>query len=113
MTEEERQEVKAGLIELGLWGADERGDPTTNIHDAGTLNNRLQAKLANGVFLVSEKVSDRSGARQVLIFHTHETYKLATAATYIEAISLTGLALPEFLRWHPECATDQKCVSLR
>jgi hypothetical protein len=60
MTEEERREVKSRLIELGFWGADEPGDPTTDIHDAGTLNDRLQAKLANSVFLVWEFKSAES-----------------------------------------------------
>jgi hypothetical protein len=45
MTEQERQAVKAKLIEFGFRGADEPGDPTTDIHDAGALHDRIQAKL--------------------------------------------------------------------
>jgi hypothetical protein len=109
MIDEERQKVKARLIESGFWGADEPGDPTRNLHDAGTLNERLQAKLARDVFLVSRIVSDHSLIREVLIFHDFETYTLVTdAVSYPEAISLAALALPEFLRRHPECAADRK-----
>jgi hypothetical protein len=60
VTESEKQEILAKLIELGFWGADEPGDPTSNPHDAGTLNNRLQAMLAKNTFLVSRIVSDHS-----------------------------------------------------
>ena len=106
MTEEERQKIKAGLIELGLWGADEPGDPTADVHDAGTLNDRLQARLTKSAFLVSERASDRSWTRVVVIFHEDQTYKLVSAPTYIEAISLAALALPEFLRRHPDAAIN-------
>ena len=34
-------------------------------------------------------------------------YNLAIADTYPESICLAALALPEFLRRHPECAADQ------
>jgi hypothetical protein len=106
MTNEEGQRIKAQLIELGLWGVDEQGDPTSNIHDAGRLNDRLQAKLAKGVFIVSRILFGRSWDREVVIFHTHQEDKLATAPTYIAAISLAALAAPEFLRQHPECAAE-------
>jgi hypothetical protein len=108
MTEEERREAKARLIEFGFWGADEPGDPARNLHDAGTLDQRLQAKLAKDMFLVSRIVSDHSFIREVVIFHDFEIYKLVTAVNYPEAITLAALALPEFLRRHPECAADQK-----
>jgi hypothetical protein len=106
LTNEEGQRIKAQLIELGFWGVDEHGDPTANIHDAGKLNDRLQAKLAKDVFLVSRIPFVRSWGREVVIVHTHQEYKLAAAPTYIAAISLAALALPEFLRQHPECAAE-------
>jgi hypothetical protein len=37
MTEQERQEIKARLIELGFWGADEAGDRAADRRDAMTL----------------------------------------------------------------------------
>jgi hypothetical protein len=43
------------------------------------------------------------------MFYEFEDYTLVNAASsYPEAISLAALALPEFLRRHPECAADQK-----
>jgi len=108
MTEQERQKIKAKLIEFGFWGVSEPGDPTTDIHDAGKLNDRLQTKLAKGVYLISEIASDHSLIHEVVIFHEYQIYKLITADNYPEAISLAALALPEFLRRHLECAADQK-----
>jgi hypothetical protein len=108
MTEQERQKIKAKLIEFGFWGVSEPGDPTTDIRDAGKLNDRLQTKLAKGVHLISEIASDHSLIHEVVIFHEYQISKLVTADNYPEAISLAALALPEFLRRHPECAADQK-----
>jgi hypothetical protein len=109
MTEQERQAVKAKLIEFGFRGADEPGDPTTDIHDAGALHDRIQAKLAKDVFLLPRMPPERlSWTREVVIFYGHQTYRLVTASNYIEAINLAALALPEVLRRHPECAADQR-----
>lgn len=107
MTEQEKQEIKAKLIEFEFWGADEPGDPTTDIHDAGTFNDRLQAKLAKDVFLVSSVPSGRSFTREVVIFYGDHPHKLINAPAYIDAICYAALALPEFLRQHPECAADE------
>jgi len=68
MTEQERQGTRTKLIEFGFWGVSEPGDPTTDNHDAGTLNDRLQTKLAEDVYLISEPVSVRSLTREVVIF---------------------------------------------
>jgi hypothetical protein len=62
MTEQERQAVKAKLIKFGFRGADEPGDPTTDIHDAGTLHDRIQAKLAKDVFLLPKRVPSFIGS---------------------------------------------------
>jgi hypothetical protein len=108
MTEQERQKIKARLIEFGFWGADEPGDPTTDRHDAGTLQDRLQAKLAKGTYLVSEPASPYSLNRIITIFHANQIHTLTIASNYIEAISEAALALPEFLRRHLECAANQR-----
>jgi len=111
MTEEERREIKAGLIEFGFWGADELGDPTTDVHDAGALHDRLQAKLVEGAYLVSEVASDHSLTREVVIFHIDQVHNLGAAPNYIEAVLLAASALPEFLRQHPECAAEDRMTA--
>jgi hypothetical protein len=108
MTEQERQEIKARLIELGFWGADEPGDPTTDHYEAGVLHNRLQAKLATNTYLISDAAPDRLLTREIVIFCDYQAYKLAAADNYPEAICLAALALPEFLGQHPKCAVDQE-----
>jgi hypothetical protein len=46
--------------------------------------------------------------RDIVILHEYQIYKLVTAPNYIEAISSAALAVPKFLRQHPECAADQR-----
>ena len=104
MTDLERLEIKAQLIGLGFWGADEPGDPVANHHDASILNQRVDALLAMDVFLVSTTTSSYSSVRQILILHWDREYTIVDADNYPEAISLAALALPEFLKDHPECA---------
>jgi hypothetical protein len=98
--------MKFKLIELGFWGAEERGDPAADYQDATTLNRRADAKLAKDVFLVSMITTSHSSARQVLIFHGDHEYLLVVADNYPEAICLAALALPRLLKDHPECAAD-------
>jgi hypothetical protein len=76
VTNEEGQEIKAQLIELGFWGVDELGDPTANIYDAGKLNYRLQAKLAENVFLVSGIPSGRPCGREIVIFDANKEFDI-------------------------------------
>jgi hypothetical protein len=108
MTESERQEIKAKLIELGFWDANEPGDPTSDYHNAQKLQNRAEAKLAKSTFLVSTIVTGRSAARRAMVVSSEQAHELVTADTYPESICLAALALPEFLRRHPECAADDQ-----
>src|SRR5215475_3373454 len=107
MTEQERQEIKAKLIEFSFWGADEPGDPTRDYHDAQKLQDRAEGKLAKRTFLVSTIVPNRPPTRCGMVVSGERAYNLAIAETYPESICLAALALPEFLRRHPECAADQ------
>ncbi len=106
MTESERDETKAKLIELGFWGPDEGGDPTTDIRDAGILNDRLDEALGKNVYLIFRPISDGPSAREVVILDQAQEYRLVTAVDYVEAICLAALELPEFLKQHPECAAE-------
>src|SRR5215468_134862 len=107
MTEQERQKIKASLIEFGFWGADEPGDPTCDYHDAQKLQDRADGKLAKYTYLVSTVVPNRPPARCGMVVSNERAYNLAIAETYPESICLAALALPEFLKRHPECAADQ------
>jgi len=107
MTEQERQKIKASLIEFGFWGADEPGDPTCDYHDAQKLQDRAEGKLAKYTYLVSTVVPNRPPARCGMVVSSERAYNLAIAENYPESICLVALALPEFLRRHPECAADQ------
>ena len=106
MTEVEREEIKARLIALGFWGEDEPGDPTVAFLDAITLHNRVAARLIKDHFQVSTWVGADSPSRTAQAVCGQNTYELATADTYPECVCLASLALPDFLKEHPECAAD-------
>ena len=53
MTEQERQEIKARLIGLEFWGADEAGDAAADRRDAMTHYNLVAERLAKGAGLYS------------------------------------------------------------
>jgi hypothetical protein len=106
VTAQERLNIKAQLIGLGFWSADEPGNPAVSHHDASTLHQRLEAKLARGAHMISTVVASYSSARRVLILSWDREYPLITADNYPEAICQAALALSEFLKEHPECAAD-------
>jgi len=104
MTDQERQDIKAKLIGLGIWGPHELGDPLTSKEDAQVVQSRLHEQLANDVLLSSTGYVGGTLARQVEVVRGEFTYQLADGDTYSEALCLAAIALPEFLRQHPECA---------
>jgi hypothetical protein len=108
VTESEKQEIKAKLIELGFWGADEAGDPTTDPRAALILSNRVAGQLSKGSGLYSSGITAISRSRKIEVKRGESSYRLADGPNFPESICRAALALPEFLRRHPECAADQK-----
>jgi len=104
MTEQEKQEIKTKLIELGFWRADETGDPLTSGEDARIVQHRLEGRLVDTVFVGSRGYVGGSTARHVEVVNGEFIYPIADGDNYSEAICRAGLALPEFLKQHPECA---------
>jgi len=107
VTEKERHEIKAKLIELGFWGTDEAGDPTADRRDALTLYNRAAERLAKGAGLYSTGLTVISRSRKIEVKRGGSIYRLADGANFPEAICLAALAIPEFLKRHPECAAKK------
>jgi hypothetical protein len=104
VTEQEKQEIKVELIELGFWGADEAGDPTADRRDALTLYDRAAERLAKGLGLYSTDLTAISSSRRIEVKRGELTYRLADGANFPEAICVAALAMPDFLKQHPECA---------
>lgn len=104
MTDQERQDIKAKLIGLGIWGTNELGDPLTSKQDGRVVQSRLQERLAAGVLLASTGYVGDSPARHIEVVRGEFNYRIADGDNYPEAICLAALALPEFLKQHPECA---------
>jgi hypothetical protein len=107
MTYHERQEITARLIGLGFWETGEPGDPTIDYHDAKTLHDRMGTRIVGSASLISAITTSYSSARQVLILHGELIYTLVSADNYPESICLAALALPRFLKDHPECSAGQ------
>jgi hypothetical protein len=107
MTQQERHEVKAMLIELGFWDASDPGDPTTDYQSSQTLHHILENHLAKDLFLSSANFIGDSSECRVELVQGPSSYTLATAANPPEAMWMAALALPEFLRQHPECASEE------
>lgn len=103
MEQNDRQLLKARLIEMELWGETEPGDPTVEEVAATALLNRIDENLADGIVLAPWGHM-RSSARTMRLMRGEFIYPLASGDTRPEAICLTALVLPEFLRQHPECA---------
>jgi hypothetical protein len=104
MNEEEKRKIKTKLIELGVWASHEIGDPLTSRADASVVQLRLQEWLADGVLLDSSGYVGDSPARHVDVVRGEFSHRIAEGDNYPEAICLAALALPEFLKQHPECA---------
>jgi hypothetical protein len=104
MTDQERQDIKAKLIELGVWRAHEVGDPLTSREAASVVRSRLQERLNAAVLLDSTGYAGDSPARHINVVRGEFSYQIADGDNYQEAICLAALALPEFLKQHPECA---------
>jgi len=104
MTDQERQDIKAKLIELGIWSTYEIGDPLTSNQDARVVRLRLQEWLADTAILASTGYVGDSPARHIDVVRGEFSHRIADGDNYPEAICLAALALPEFLKQHPECA---------
>jgi len=104
MTEHERQEIKAKLIELGFWGVNDLGNPVTDRYATDKLHNRMEEKLTPGFAVVSTGFVSDIPSRQIHIVRGEFIYPITIGDTHNEAICLAALLLPEFLRQHPEYA---------
>ena len=108
MTEQERQEIKARLIESGFWGADDEGDPTVDGLAAEMLLERVGNRLAKDVNLLMYGLSANSPVCEYRVRRGEFEYPLDSETSRPLAICKAALELPEFLKQHPECAADQK-----
>jgi hypothetical protein len=109
MTEQEKQEIKTQLIQLGFWGEDERGDPLTNAAHAARLRSRIAERLSCMLAVtsgVNAVITDLSPRRVSAVCKGSEK-TIADGATYAEAGCLAALALPQFVKENPECAARQ------
>jgi hypothetical protein len=103
MTESKQQEIRAKLVELGFWGADETGDPLTSENDAKVIQSRIRERLGHAVYQCESHPYD-SPFTVIEIYRLQFSYRIVEGVSFPEAICLAALKLPEFLKQHPECA---------
>src|SRR5262245_12121476 len=107
MNEQEKQAIKARLIQSGFWGEDEHGDPLTNAAHAARLRRRIAERLSCMLSVtggVKAETTDLTPRRVFVVCKSSEN-TLAHGEAYAEAMCMAALALPQFLKNHPECAT--------
>jgi hypothetical protein len=108
MTESERQEIKASLIELVFWRVSEEGDPTDSERAARLVMGRIETRLAAGFFLQIWFADEKLTAREVRVAGRGTDRRLAIGEDLALTICRAALALAEFLKQHPECAARPK-----
>lgn len=92
------------LTEVGFWNVDDKGDPETDEKALGLLLTRVEGRLAkNARYFVNSPGIGRLYYETRLIC-AGEKHSLATGSTLAEVICNMALALPDFLKDHPECA---------
>jgi hypothetical protein len=91
------------LIEAGFWneedgafGADERS--------LGIVLDRVQERLAQEVMLIFYNFDAGDARREASVAWRNQSYTLVIGSDFSDALCKTALALPSFLKDHPECA---------
>ena len=100
MNSKERHQLKAQLIETGLWKGDEPGDPTVDLEAAKVLEFRAseKARVRMVGFSVAEAGSGASSINGIAIFRQEELLLKVTGNTYAEAICFAVVALTALLQ---------------
>lgn len=101
----EKQTLADHLAMAGFWNQED-GDPTANEHSLGLVLDRINERLARGVFLVFYGPdSDQVGHQARLVWGRNQKV-LAIGEDLSATIYNAALALPDFLKNHPECAKN-------
>ena len=101
---DETQRMMASLIEVGFWKINDIGDPTTDEKALGLLLNRVEEQLAKNVFFIADGHHGKRLDYEIHLAWIEGRCLLATGPTLVEAICNSALALPSFLKEHPQCA---------
>ena len=95
MTVKEREQMKARLIETGLWSQDLEGDPTVDEEAARALERQAGKKF--GVRFIGFSAASAgtlpSSFNSIAVYRRDEVVLRVTGSTYAEAICFAALAL--------------------
>ena len=104
MTDEERRQLKAALIEAGIWRADDTRDPSTDPGASVSLLEAMKRMLAPGVVLSYTVTLDSAQMTEVFINHDDKKFRLAKDGDLYVAICQAAVELTGFLKQLPEFA---------
>ena len=96
------QTLEEGLIEAGYWGKED-GAFNADGPSVGIVLVRIQRRLASGVSLDFHVPAIGQPRREAWLVRNNDRHFLATGQTISDAICNAAMALPDFLKNHPEC----------
>lgn len=104
MNTEDRQHLKAALVQAGLWPDDEQEDPTCEWPATHALTERMQELLASEACLDLIVPLTREDGFTLMVIWRKSEYVIATGSNFYEVVCRGALVLRHFLHEHPECA---------
>jgi len=100
---DEKKNLKECLIEAGFWGTDDEGDPATDAEAIELVLGRMEKKLAEDVSLLFYAPGLGRPEHEAWLEWPGGRQTLASGSSISDAICNAALALPDFLKRHPEC----------
>lgn len=95
---EQTLRIKESLIKAGFWSTDDEGDPLEDEKALGLLFDRVLQRLPKHVHLLVNGSNIEQLDYEIYLASPQGSDILAIGPTLAEAICLSALALPEFLK---------------
>jgi hypothetical protein len=92
------------LIEAGVWGKED-GAFGTDEHSLGLALERMHRRLARGVILLFYGPTISHSEHEARLAWAGQQRLLASGQSLADAVCNAAMALPDFLKDHPECAS--------
>jgi hypothetical protein len=97
---EQALRMRESLIKAGFWNLEDEGDPLDDEKALGLLFDRVLKRLPKHVYLLANGSNIKRLDYEIHLVWAQGGDILAIGSTLEEAICLSALALPEFLKKH-------------
>lgn len=101
--QQETQKLLESLTQAGFWSLEDEGDPMRDDKALGKLLNRVEGRFAKNARYFVNSPSVGQLYFEMRLICAGSKHSLATGTTLAETICNAALALPRFLKEHPEC----------